>query len=100
MFYFISTVKPEELYAFSYNPKMPKDNREVGWKMVDLKVDYQRMGIPNDYWEITDANKDYEVILVQSNCSWHSSPFLCSDDVWQPGDRYLDGTMEEWVNQI
>ncbi|XP_074864336.1 phosphatidylinositol-3,5-bisphosphate 3-phosphatase MTMR8 isoform X2 [Carettochelys insculpta] len=54
-------VKPEELYAFSYNPKMPKDNREIGWKLIDLKVDYQRMGIPNDYWEITDANKDYEV---------------------------------------
>ncbi|XP_030432221.1 myotubularin-related protein 8 isoform X5 [Gopherus evgoodei] len=54
-------VKPEELYAFSYNPKMPKDSREIGWKLIDLKVDYQRMGIPNDFWEITDANKDYEV---------------------------------------
>ncbi|XP_037764188.1 myotubularin-related protein 8 isoform X6 [Chelonia mydas] len=54
-------VKPEELYAFSYNPKMPKDNREIGWRLIDLKVDYQRMGIPNDFWEITDANKDYEV---------------------------------------
>ncbi|XP_065499536.1 myotubularin-related protein 8 isoform X1 [Caloenas nicobarica] len=53
--------KPEELYAFSYNPKMSKENREIGWKLIDLKVDYQRMGIPNDYWEITDANKDYEV---------------------------------------
>lgn len=38
----------------------------MGWKLIDLKVDYQRMGIPNDYWEITDANKDYEVILAQS----------------------------------
>lgn len=57
-------MKPEELYAFSYNPKMSKDNREIGWKLIDLKVDYQRMGIPNDYWEITDVNKDYEVILV------------------------------------
>ncbi|XP_025894759.1 myotubularin-related protein 8 [Nothoprocta perdicaria] len=54
-------VKAEDLYAFSYNPKMSKDNREIGWKLIDLKVDYQRMGIPNDYWEITDVNKDYEV---------------------------------------
>ncbi|XP_057242623.1 myotubularin-related protein 8 [Malurus melanocephalus] len=54
-------VKPEELYAFSYNPKMSKENREIGWKLIDLKLDYQRMGIPNDYWEITDINKDYEV---------------------------------------
>ncbi|NWR38716.1 MTMR8 protein, partial [Tachuris rubrigastra] len=54
-------VKPEELYAFSYNPKMSKENREIGWKLIDLKLDYQRMGIPNDCWEITDVNKDYEV---------------------------------------
>ena len=60
-------MKPEELYAFSYNPKMSKENRETGWKLIDLKVDYQRMGIPNDYWEITDVNKDYEVILAQSS---------------------------------
>uniref|UniRef100_A0A674GMD0 Myotubularin related protein 8 n=1 Tax=Taeniopygia guttata TaxID=59729 RepID=A0A674GMD0_TAEGU len=54
-------VKPEELYAFSYNPKMSKESREMGWKLIDLKLDYQRMGIPNDSWEITDINKDYEV---------------------------------------
>ncbi|NXE69536.1 MTMR8 protein, partial [Calcarius ornatus] len=54
-------VKPEELYAFSYNPKMSKESREMGWKLIDLKLDYQRMGIPNDCWEITDINKDYEV---------------------------------------
>lgn len=54
-------MKPEELYAFSYNPKMPPDNREMGWKLVDVQVDYQRMGIPNDYWEVSNANKDYEV---------------------------------------
>ncbi|XP_029852722.1 myotubularin-related protein 8 isoform X4 [Aquila chrysaetos chrysaetos] len=40
---------------------MSKENRETGWKLIDLKVDYQRMGIPNDYWEITDVNKDYEI---------------------------------------
>ncbi|KAI1234662.1 Myotubularin-related protein 8 [Lamprotornis superbus] len=54
-------VKPEELYAFSYNPKMSKESREMGWKLIDLRLDYQRMGIPNDSWEITDINKDYEV---------------------------------------
>ncbi|XP_036596270.1 myotubularin-related protein 8 [Trichosurus vulpecula] len=54
-------VRPEELYAFSYNPKSSKDDREIGWKMIDLKSDYKRMGVPNDYWQITDANKNYEV---------------------------------------
>ncbi|NXS35515.1 MTMR8 protein, partial [Pomatostomus ruficeps] len=54
-------VKPEELYAFSYNPKTSKESREMGWKLIDVKLDYQRMGIPNEGWEITDINKDYEV---------------------------------------
>lgn len=64
-------MKPEELYAFSYNPKMSKENREMGWKLIDLKLDYQRMGIPNDYWEITDINKDYEVIPAQRSHLLH-----------------------------
>uniref|UniRef100_A0A8C3P3V9 Myotubularin related protein 8 n=1 Tax=Cyanoderma ruficeps TaxID=181631 RepID=A0A8C3P3V9_9PASS len=63
-------VKPEELYAFSYNPKMSKENREMGWKLIDLRLDYQRMGIPNDSWEITDINKDYEV------CSTYPPEFV------------------------
>ncbi|OXB75977.1 UNVERIFIED_CONTAM: hypothetical protein H355_012945 [Colinus virginianus] len=73
-------VKPEELYAFSYNPKMSKDNREIGWKLIDLKVDYQRLGIPNDYWEITDLNKDYEAAICR--CSQPLSGFSarCLED--------------------
>ncbi|KAM9269675.1 phosphatidylinositol-3,5-bisphosphate 3-phosphatase MTMR8 isoform 1-T1 [Cariama cristata] len=73
-------VKPEELYAFSYNPKMSKENREIGWKLIDLKVDYQRMGIPNGYWEITDLNKDYEAAICR--CSQPLSGFSarCLED--------------------
>ncbi|KAM6061657.1 phosphatidylinositol-3,5-bisphosphate 3-phosphatase MTMR8 isoform 2-T7 [Chlamydotis macqueenii] len=73
-------VKPEELYAFSYNPKMSKENREIGWKLIDLKVDYQRMGIPNDYWAITDVNKDYEAAICR--CSQPLSGFSarCLED--------------------
>ncbi|XP_030066098.1 phosphatidylinositol-3,5-bisphosphate 3-phosphatase MTMR8 [Microcaecilia unicolor] len=54
-------VKHEELYAFSYNPKLHEEDREIGWKMIDLRVDFHRMGIPNEYWDISDINKDYEV---------------------------------------
>uniref|UniRef100_A0A6I8N4K7 Myotubularin phosphatase domain-containing protein n=1 Tax=Ornithorhynchus anatinus TaxID=9258 RepID=A0A6I8N4K7_ORNAN len=54
-------VKPDELYAFAYNPKSSKDSRESGWKLIDLRADYRRMGIPNEYWQITEANKNYEV---------------------------------------
>ncbi|XP_065772200.1 myotubularin-related protein 8 isoform X2 [Muntiacus reevesi] len=52
---------PEDLYAFSYNPKFSKDMRENGWKLIDQTSDFGRMGIPNRYWTITDANRNYEI---------------------------------------
>lgn len=38
--------------------------RESGWKLIDQRSDFGRMGIPNRYWTITDANRNYEVILL------------------------------------
>ncbi|XP_023380790.1 myotubularin-related protein 8 isoform X5 [Pteropus vampyrus] len=52
---------PEDLYAFSYNPKSSKEMRENGWKLIDPMSDFRRMGIPNRYWTITDANRNYEI---------------------------------------
>ncbi|KAF6091097.1 myotubularin related protein 8 [Phyllostomus discolor] len=57
------TVLFEDLYAFFYNPKSTKEMRENGWKLIDPISDFGRMGIPNRYWTITDANRNYEVIL-------------------------------------
>ncbi|XP_065552700.1 myotubularin-related protein 7 isoform X4 [Lathamus discolor] len=54
-------VKYEELYCFSFNPKLDKEEREQGWKLVDLNEEYNRMGIPNNYWQISDVNRDYGV---------------------------------------
>ncbi|XP_048192433.1 myotubularin-related protein 8 isoform X2 [Perognathus longimembris pacificus] len=54
-------LSPEDLYAFSYNPKTSKGARENGWKLIDPVSDFERMGIPNRYWTITDANKNYEI---------------------------------------
>ncbi|XP_062495010.1 myotubularin-related protein 7 isoform X3 [Pezoporus occidentalis] len=54
-------VKYEELYCFSFNPKLDKEEREQGWKLVDLNKEYNRMGIPNNYWQISDVNRDYGV---------------------------------------
>ncbi|XP_006632878.1 myotubularin-related protein 8 [Lepisosteus oculatus] len=53
--------KPEELYAFLYNPKQNEKDREIGWATVDLKAEFKRMGVPNEYWEITDLNKNYGI---------------------------------------
>ncbi|XP_027532280.1 myotubularin-related protein 7 isoform X2 [Neopelma chrysocephalum] len=54
-------VKYEELYCFSFNPKLDKEEREQGWKLVDLNEEYNRMGVPNNYWQICDVNRDYGV---------------------------------------
>ncbi|KAK2501860.1 hypothetical protein MC885_006919, partial [Smutsia gigantea] len=51
----------EDLYAFSYDPKSSKEIRENGWKLIDPISDFGRMGIPNRYWTITDANRNYEI---------------------------------------
>nr|KAF6492630.1 myotubularin related protein 8 [Molossus molossus] len=52
---------PEDLYAFFYNPKSSKEMRENGWKLIDPVSDFGRMGIPNKYWTIIDANRNYEI---------------------------------------
>ncbi|KAJ8276513.1 hypothetical protein COCON_G00082650 [Conger conger] len=53
--------KEEELYAFLYNPKQDENDRRVGWTAVDLKMEFKRMGLPNDLWELTDLNKNYGI---------------------------------------
>ncbi|XP_036082601.1 myotubularin-related protein 8 isoform X5 [Rousettus aegyptiacus] len=55
---------PEDLYAFSYNPKSSKEMRENGWKLIDPMSDFKRMGIPNRYWTITDTNRIYEICSI------------------------------------
>ncbi|XP_074848949.1 phosphatidylinositol-3-phosphate phosphatase MTMR7 isoform X2 [Carettochelys insculpta] len=54
-------VKYEELYCFSFNPKLDKEEREQGWRLVSLHEEYNRMGVPNNYWQISDVNRDYQV---------------------------------------
>ncbi|XP_025326269.2 myotubularin-related protein 7 isoform X1 [Canis lupus dingo] len=54
-------VKYEELYCFSFNPKLDKEEREQGWMLIDLSEEYKRMGLPNNYWQLSDVNRDYRV---------------------------------------
>uniref|UniRef100_W5M8U4 Myotubularin related protein 6 n=1 Tax=Lepisosteus oculatus TaxID=7918 RepID=W5M8U4_LEPOC len=51
----------EELYAFSYNPQQNDEQREEGWQLIDLAAEFERMGVPCDQWQLTDANRDYKV---------------------------------------
>uniref|UniRef100_A0A672LTE0 Myotubularin-related protein 8 n=1 Tax=Sinocyclocheilus grahami TaxID=75366 RepID=A0A672LTE0_SINGR len=54
-------VKEEELYAFLYNPHQNEEDRRQGWEFINVANDFSRMGLSNDYWEISHLNKDYEV---------------------------------------
>ncbi|KAM4796096.1 phosphatidylinositol-3,5-bisphosphate 3-phosphatase MTMR6 [Rhinophrynus dorsalis] len=51
----------EDLYAFSYNPKQKESEGVLGWQHIDLKEEYQRMGVPNAHWQLSDVNRDYKV---------------------------------------
>lgn len=52
-------VRMEDLYCFHYNTEdIPKS---AGWTFFDLQAEFQRMRIPNDQWNLTILNKDYEV---------------------------------------
>ncbi|RXM97895.1 Myotubularin-related protein 7 [Acipenser ruthenus] len=51
--------KYEELYCFSFNPNLDKEDREQAWNFIDLKAEYNRMGVPIQLWYITHLNRDY-----------------------------------------
>ena len=78
-------VKYEELYCFSFNPKLDKEEREQGWKLVDLDEEYNRMGIPNNYWQISDVNRDYGV-----SCDFSVAEAVCEVNQ-QPDCGLLSG---------
>ncbi|XP_063807756.1 myotubularin-related protein 6 isoform X2 [Pseudophryne corroboree] len=54
-------VRYDDLYAFSYNPKQKEAERVLGWHCIDMKEEYQRMGVPNSHWQLSDVNRDYKV---------------------------------------
>ncbi|XP_067580499.1 myotubularin-related protein 8 isoform X2 [Pseudorca crassidens] len=75
----------EDLYAFSYNPKSSKEMRENGLKLIDPISDFGRLGLPNRYWTITDANRNYEAVKVEKtnvlvHCfdGWDHTAQVCS----------------------
>ncbi|XP_053419580.1 myotubularin-related protein 6 isoform X1 [Nycticebus coucang] len=53
--------KYEDLYAFSYNPKQDDSEQLQGWQLIDLAEEYERMGLPNTHWQLSDANREYKI---------------------------------------
>lgn len=61
LIFYCFTAKYEDLYAFSYNPKQNDSERLKGWQVIDLAKEYERMGVPNENWKLSDANREYKV---------------------------------------
>ncbi len=57
----VISVKEEDLYAFLYNPHQNEEDRRQGWEFISVANDFSRMGLSNEYWEISHLNKNYEV---------------------------------------
>ncbi|GBP81252.1 Myotubularin-related protein 8 [Eumeta japonica] len=51
----------EELYCFHYKSTPDELPKSAGWNYFDIQTDYQRMNVPNEYWVLCTANKDYEL---------------------------------------
>lgn len=51
------------MFCFQYLPSNEDlgDDKSKGWIKFNLKREYQRMGIPNRDWMITDVNADYSL---------------------------------------
>ena len=61
---FICTVHIEDLYCFHYTSSLDDIPRSAGWSFFDLETEFQRMGVPNANWTLTNLNTDYQVNLA------------------------------------
>ncbi|XP_053399742.1 myotubularin-related protein 8-like isoform X2 [Mercenaria mercenaria] len=50
----------ESLYAFSYQQNCDYQ-KDYGWDLFDTQSEYMRMGAPNEYWVLSNINKEYEI---------------------------------------
>nr|XP_055143054.1 myotubularin-related protein 7 isoform X2 [Symphalangus syndactylus] len=73
-------VKYEELYCFSFNPMLDKEEREQGWVLIDLSEEYKRMGLPNHYWQLSDVNRDYRASICRSSQPLSGFSARCLED--------------------
>uniref|UniRef100_A0A4W4GY42 Uncharacterized protein n=2 Tax=Electrophorus electricus TaxID=8005 RepID=A0A4W4GY42_ELEEL len=55
------TERYEELYCFSFMPNVDKAARGQAWDFLNLKAEYNRMGVSNKLWHTTSVNREYRV---------------------------------------
>ena len=66
----------EDLYCFHYTSSLEEIPRAAGWSFFDLETEFQRMGVPNGNWTMTNLNKDYQVLLLEQ---YDIFPCICID---------------------
>lgn len=60
------TAAPEQLYAYSFQPRPPYTSTD-GWKLYDPVAEFERMGVGKiDSWRFSSINRDYSVSQCES----------------------------------
>jgi myotubularin-related protein 6/7/8 len=54
-------VKISALYCFNYNPRNEELTKSSGWELFKLENEFKRMRVPNEYWQLTNINENYEL---------------------------------------
>jgi len=70
LFQFIAHI--EDLYCFNYTASNEHFDKQDGWYKYSLESEFERMGVPNQYWIQTNINQNYEVfshLLLKKFCS-------------------------------
>lgn len=58
----------EDLYCFHYTSTLEDIPRAAGWNSFDLETEFQRMGVPNANWTMTNLNKNYQLCDTYPQC--------------------------------
>lgn len=51
----------EDLYCFTYTVSVSDSSKSRGWDCFNLLAEYQRMGVPNEHWSLTELNREYKL---------------------------------------
>lgn len=54
----------EDLYCFNYQDSWPQ---HLGWNIFDMEREFERQGAPNEEWNASYLNTNYEVLKIYNN---------------------------------
>uniref|UniRef100_UPI00358DFFDC myotubularin-related protein 7-like isoform X2 n=1 Tax=Myxine glutinosa TaxID=7769 RepID=UPI00358DFFDC len=70
----------EDLYAFSYKAKASSAERQDGWNLINLRVEFGRIGMPSKHWQLTNINKNYQAAICRSSQPLAGFSARCLED--------------------